>query len=124
MVCNFPLSFLCVFLQLVSGLCGMAQQHDLFTDLLRTADYMKAFASQRKNSENQLRLRLEEAETSLSTVREDNEALQAELAEAKSQEELMDARLNEAGNELALLRGEVRQLRTEVSIEKKQKEDL
>ncbi|RVW24840.1 hypothetical protein CK203_105109 [Vitis vinifera] len=36
------------------------QQHDLFTDLLRTADYMKAFASQRKNSENQLRLRLEE----------------------------------------------------------------
>ncbi|RVW72877.1 hypothetical protein CK203_057175 [Vitis vinifera] len=27
---------------LVSGLRGMAQQHDLFTDLLRTADYMKS----------------------------------------------------------------------------------
>ncbi|RVW56680.1 hypothetical protein CK203_075073 [Vitis vinifera] len=33
---------------LVSGLRGMAQQHDLFTDLLRTTDYMKAFASQQK----------------------------------------------------------------------------
>ncbi|RVW24896.1 hypothetical protein CK203_079489 [Vitis vinifera] len=54
---------------LVSGLRGMVQQHDLFTDLLRTADYMKTFASQRKNSENQLRLRLEEAEASLSTDR-------------------------------------------------------
>ncbi|RVW80457.1 hypothetical protein CK203_042287 [Vitis vinifera] len=54
---------------LVSGLRGMAQQHDLFTDLLRTTDYMKAFASQRKNSEDQLRLRLEEAEASLSTAR-------------------------------------------------------
>ena len=71
----------------MSGLRGMVQQHDLFTDLLRTADYMKAFASQRKNSENQLRLRLEEAEARLSTAREDNEALQAEWAEAKSQEE-------------------------------------
>ena len=102
----------------------MAQQHDLFTDLLRTADYMKAFTFQRKNSENQLRLRLEEAEANLSTARGDNEALRADLAEAKSREESMDARLHEAENEMALLRGEVRQLRTEVSIEKKQKKDL
>ena len=102
----------------------MAQQHDLFTDLLRTADYMKAFASQCKNSENQLRLRLEEAEANLSTARGDNEALRADLAEAKSREESMDARLHEAEDEVALLREEVRQLRTEVSIEKKQKEDL
>ncbi|RVW59179.1 hypothetical protein CK203_095606 [Vitis vinifera] len=29
---------------LVSGLRGMANQYDLFTDLLRTTDYMKAFA--------------------------------------------------------------------------------
>ncbi|KAL6319945.1 hypothetical protein AAG906_037021 [Vitis piasezkii] len=93
---------------LVSGLRGMAQQHDLFTDLLRTTDYMKAFASQRKNNEDQLRLRLEEAEAT----------------EAKSREESMDARLREAEDEMARLRGEVRQLRTEVSIEKKQKEDL
>ncbi|RVW34464.1 hypothetical protein CK203_081375 [Vitis vinifera] len=77
---------------LVSGLRGMTQQHDLFTDLLRTVDYMKAFASQRKNSENQLRLRLEEAEASLSTARGDNEALRADLAEARSREESMDAR--------------------------------
>ncbi|RVX19339.1 hypothetical protein CK203_008717 [Vitis vinifera] len=85
----------------------------------------------RKNSENQLRLRLEEAEASLSTARGDNEALRADLAEARNREESMDARLHEAEDEVALLRGEVRQLRTEVrqlrtevSIEKKQKEDL
>ena len=102
----------------------MTQQHDLFTDLLRTSDYMKAFASQRKNSENQLRLRLEEAEASLSTARGDNEALRADLAEAKSREESMDARLHEVEDEMARLRGEVRQLRTEASIEKKQKEEL
>ena len=108
----------------MSGLRGMAQQHDLFTNLLRTADYMKVFASQHKNSENQLRLRLEEAEASLSTDRGDNEALRADLAEARSREESMDARLHEAEDEVALLRGEVRQLRTEISIEKKQKEDL
>ena len=111
-------------MQLVSGLHGMVQQHDLFTDLLRTTDYMKVFASQQKNSENQLRLRLEEVEASLSTDRGDNEALQGDLAEAKSREESMDARLHEAEDEVALLRGEVRQLQTEVFIEKKQKEDL
>ncbi|RVW94615.1 hypothetical protein CK203_030828 [Vitis vinifera] len=87
---------------LVSGLCGMAQQHDLFTNLLRTTDYMKVFASQGKNSEDQLHLRLEEAEASLSTAREDNEALRADLAEAKSREESMDARLHEAEDELRL----------------------
>ncbi|RVW27960.1 hypothetical protein CK203_094109 [Vitis vinifera] len=109
---------------LVSGLCGMAQQHDLFSDLLRTTDYMKAFASRHKNSEDQLRLRLAEAEASLSTARGENEALRADLAEAKSREESMEARLHEAEDEMARLRGEVRQLRTEASIEKKQKEDL
>ncbi|RVX02650.1 hypothetical protein CK203_016544 [Vitis vinifera] len=30
---------------LVSGLRGMANQYDLFTDLLRTTDYMKASLS-------------------------------------------------------------------------------
>ncbi|KAL6340526.1 hypothetical protein AAG906_010434 [Vitis piasezkii] len=109
---------------LVSGLRGMAQQHDLFTDLLRTTDYMKTFASRRKDSENQLRLRLEKAEASLSTVREDNEALRVELAEAKSREESTVSRLYETEDEAARLRGEVRHLRTEASIEKKQKEDL
>ena len=102
----------------------MAQQHDLFSDLLQTDDYMKAFASQRRNSEEELRLRLEQAEASLSAAREDYEALRVELAEAKSQEELVDARLHETEDEMALLRGEARQLRTEVSIEKKQREEL
>ncbi|RVX14040.1 hypothetical protein CK203_011438 [Vitis vinifera] len=36
---------------LVSGLRGMANQYDLFTDLLRTTDYMKAFATRRKDAE-------------------------------------------------------------------------
>ncbi|RVW71257.1 hypothetical protein CK203_062701 [Vitis vinifera] len=45
---------------LVSGLRGMANQYDLFTDLLRTTDYMKAFATRHKDTEDQLRLRLED----------------------------------------------------------------
>ena len=102
----------------------MANQYDLFTDLLRTTDYMKAFATRRKDTEDQLRLRLEKAEASLSTAREDNEALRADLAEAKGREESSIARLHEAEDEIARLRGEVRQLRIEASIEKKQKEDL
>ncbi|RVW49469.1 hypothetical protein CK203_111151 [Vitis vinifera] len=53
---------------LVSGLRGMANQYDLFTDLLRTTDYVKAFATRRKDAEDQLRLRLAEAEASLSTA--------------------------------------------------------
>ena len=53
----------------MSGLHGMANQYDLFTDLLRTTDYMKAFAAQHKDTEDQLRLRLGEAEASLSTAR-------------------------------------------------------
>ncbi|RVW25569.1 hypothetical protein CK203_111028 [Vitis vinifera] len=63
----------------------MAQQHDLFTQLLQTADYMKTFSSRRQEIENQLRLRMEEAEASLSTMREENEALRVELAEAKEE---------------------------------------
>ena len=80
---------------------------------------MRAFATRRKDSEDQLRLRLEEAKTSLSTVREDNEALRADLAEAKGREESSIARLHEVEDEIARLRGEVRQLQTEASIEKK-----
>ena len=102
----------------------MANQYNLFTDLLRTTDYMKAFATRRKDTEDQLHLRLEEAEASLSTARGENEALRADLADAKSREESMEARLHEAEDEMTRLRGEARQLRTEASIEKKQKEDL
>ena len=123
---------------MVSGIRGMAQQHDLFSDLLWTVDYMKAFVSQRINNEEELRLRLELAEASLSAARrafeesvealkksqEDNEAVRIELAEAKSLEESTNACLHEAEGEMTQLREEVRQLQTELSIEKKQIEDL
>ena len=102
----------------------MANQYDLFTDLLRTTDYVKAFATWHKDAEDQLRLRLAEAEASISTARRENEALRADLADAKTREESMDARLLEAADEVVGLKGEVRQLRTEVSIERKQREDL
>ena len=108
----------------MSGLRGMANQYDIFTDLLRTTDYMKVFAARHKDTEDQLRLRLGEAEASLSTARGENESLQADLADVKSREESMEARLHEAEDEMARLRGEMRQLRIEASIEKKQKEDL
>ncbi|KAL6319872.1 hypothetical protein AAG906_036942 [Vitis piasezkii] len=109
---------------LMRGLRSLAQQHNLFTQLLQTADYMKTFASRRQEIENQLRLSLEKAEASLSTLREENEALRVELAEAKSREESTAGRLYEAEGEAARLRDEVNQLRMEVSNEKKQKEDL
>ena len=105
MVCNFAFLVCVFFLQLVSGICGMAQQRDLFSELLWIADYTKAFVSQRKNNEEKLRLRLEQAEASLSAARGDNEALRAELAEAKSREESVDARLHKAEDEMTLLRG-------------------
>ena len=102
----------------------MSQQHALFTQLLQTADYMKTFSSRHQEIENQLRLRMEEAEASLSTMREENEALRVELAEAKGQEESTAGRLHEAEGEAARLRDELSRLRTEVLNEKKQKEDL
>ena len=122
----------------MSGISGMVRQYDLFSDLLRISDHMKAFVSHRMSGEEELRSRLEQAEVSLSAARraseesskalkrsqDDNEALRIELAEAKSREEAIEARLHEADDETAQLRREVRQFRTEVSIEKKQKEDL
>ena len=111
----------------------MAQQRDLFSDLLRTVDYMKTFVSQRINSEEELRFEAslsaarrasKESAEALKKSQEDNEALRIELAEEKSREESTDVRLHEAEGEMAQLRGEVRQLRTEVSIKKKQREDL
>ncbi|RVX08478.1 hypothetical protein CK203_014136 [Vitis vinifera] len=107
-----------------TGLRSMSQQHALFTQLLQTADYMKTFSSRHQEIENQLRLRMEEAEASLSTMREENEALRVELAEAKGQEESTAGRLHEAEGEAARLRDELSRLRTEVLNEKKQKEDL
>ncbi|RVW31148.1 hypothetical protein CK203_108449 [Vitis vinifera] len=99
---------------LVRGLRSMSQQHDLFTQLLQTADYMRTFSSRHQEIENQLRLRTEEAEASLSTLREENEALRVELAEAKGREESTAGRLHEAEGEAARLRDELSRLRTEV----------
>ena len=137
MACNLKLLLLVV-VRLVSGIHGMVRQHDLFIDLLQISDHMKVFVSQCMSGEEELRLRLEQTEASLSTARrasdesvealkrsqEDNEALRIELAEAKSREGSTDARLHEAEGEMDRLRVEVRKLRTEVSIEKKQREDL
>ncbi|XP_034706291.1 uncharacterized protein LOC117929953 [Vitis riparia] len=123
---------------LVSGLRGMALQRNLLSDLLETAEYTKSFVSQRKNDEEKLRLRVEQAEASSSTareenkvlreenevLREENKVLREEVAEAKSREDSMEVRLLEAEDEMALLRREVRHLRTEVSIERRQREEL
>ncbi|XP_034672494.1 uncharacterized protein LOC117904081 [Vitis riparia] len=87
---------------LVSGLRGMALQRNLLSHLLETAEYTKSFVSQRKNDEEKLCLRVEQAEASSSTAREENKA----------------------EDELTLLRREVRHLRTEVSIERRQREEL
>ncbi|RVX13677.1 hypothetical protein CK203_010358 [Vitis vinifera] len=106
---------------LVRGLRSMSQQHALFTQLLQTADYMRTFSSRHQEIENQLRLRMEEAEASLSTMREENEALRVELAEAKGREESTAGRLHEAEGEAARLRDELSRLRTEVLNEKKQR---
>ncbi|KAL6316544.1 hypothetical protein AAG906_018247 [Vitis piasezkii] len=81
---------------LICGLRGMVKQHDLFADLLRTADYMKLFASRHKENENQLRQRVEEAENDLSVAYEEIEDLRAELAEAKSREEATASRCLES----------------------------
>ena len=56
----------------------MVQQRELFSDLLRVADHMKAFVSHRIGGEERLRLRLEQSEANLATARK----VAAENAEA------------------------------------------
>ena len=51
----------------------MVKQHDLFIDLLRISDHMKAFVSQRMSGEEELHSRLEQAEASLSAARRASE---------------------------------------------------
>lgn len=43
----------------------MVQRRDLFADLLRVADHMKAFVSHRMGGEEELRLRLGQSEANL-----------------------------------------------------------
>ena len=57
----------------MSGIRGMVQQHDLFTNLLRITDHMKVFVSQRMSAEEELRSRLEQVEASLSAAQRASE---------------------------------------------------
>lgn len=79
----------------------MVQRRELFTDLLRVADHMKAFISHRMGGEKEFHLRLGQSEANLAAAQrtalenletlrkseEDKEALWIELTEAKSREE-------------------------------------
>ncbi|KAL6328594.1 hypothetical protein AAG906_038789 [Vitis piasezkii] len=123
---------------LVNNIRGMVQRCELFSDLLRVADHMKAFVSYRMGGKEELRLKLQQSEIDLAIAQkaaaenaealrrseDDKEALRIELEEVKSREKAIGDRLNEVESEKAQLGGEVRQLRTELSIERKQKEDL
>ncbi|RVW33123.1 hypothetical protein CK203_111165 [Vitis vinifera] len=73
-----------------------------------------------QNNEEKLCLRLEQAEASLSTAREDNEVLRVELVEAKSREESMDARLLEVEDEMTLLRVQKEELEAEFAAEREE----
>ena len=53
----------------MSGIRGMVQKLDLFSDLLRISDHMKAFVCHRMSGEEELRSRLEQAEANLSAAR-------------------------------------------------------
>ena len=57
----------------MSGIRDMVQQRDLFSDLLRISDHMKAFVSQLMSGEEELRSRLEQAKASLSAARRASE---------------------------------------------------
>ena len=51
----------------------VVQQRNLFSELLRITDHMKAFVSQRVSGEEELCSRLEQAEASLSAARRASE---------------------------------------------------
>ena len=53
----------------MSGISDMVQQRDLFSYLLQITDHMKTFVAQRMSGEEELRSRLEQAETNLSVAR-------------------------------------------------------
>ena len=116
----------------------MAQQRELFSDLLRVVDHMKAFVSHRMGEEERLRLRLEQSKATLAIARKvaaenaealkrlegDNEALRVELKREKTQGEVLGARLDDVEHKKARLEKSVKDLWTCLASEKKQKEDL
>ena len=116
----------------------MVQQCELFSDLLRAADHMKAFVSHRMGGEERLCLRLEQSEANLATARKvaaknakalkrlegDNEALWVELKREKTQGKVLGARLSDVEHEKAWLEKSVKDLQTCLTNEKKQKEEL
>lgn len=93
---------LCIFLlQLVSGIRGMVQRRELFSELLRVVEHMKTFITHRIDGEEELRVRLEQSETDLVAARkvaaekaktlkkseEEREALRIQLEGARKREE-------------------------------------
>lgn len=52
----------------MSGIRGMVQRCELFSDLLRIVDRMKAFISHRMGGEEELRSRLEQSEANLTVA--------------------------------------------------------
>lgn len=99
---------------------------------------MKAFVSHRIDSEEELRLRLEQSETNLATARKaatesaealkrskgEKEAFRIELEGVRSREKATRAKLKKAEHEKTQLGEEVKELRVGLSLEKKQKKDL
>lgn len=106
---------MCFLLQLVNGIRGMVQRRELFSDLLRVANHMKAFVSHRMSGEEELHLRLEQSEANLAAARKaaaenaealkrsekEKEALQSELERVKNWEEATWARLRDVEHEKA-----------------------
>ena len=116
----------------------MAQQRELFSDLLRVVNHMKAFVSHRMGGEERLRLRLEQSKATLATARKvaaenaealkrlegDNEAFWVELKREKTQGEVLGVRLGDVEHKKTRLEENVKDLWTYLASEKKQKEDL
>lgn len=96
-------------LQLVIDIHSMVQRHELFSELLRVTDHMKAFVFHRMDDEEDLHLRLEQSETDLAAARkavvervealkrsqEERGTLRVELEKANKREEALETKLEE-----------------------------
>lgn len=52
----------------MAGIRGMVRQRELFSELLKVSESMRAFISHRLDGSGELRLRLEQSETDLAAV--------------------------------------------------------
>lgn len=110
----------------------MVQRRELFSELLRVVEHMKAFITHRIDGEEELHVRLEQSETDLAAARkvaaekaetlkkseEEREALRIRLEGARKQEESSRAKLKEAKQEEAKLKEEIKKLQAGLSLEK------